>query len=440
MKKIGLIILASFCSLFALAQTTEYKKLPSFGIHFTMNDFNSAGYVRANGLASLMDEGGLWRFKDHAPGMAFSFMNGITPHIDFGTTIGGSFPSYVVPGKNSKSERLLLEGVAEAHFKLLTDRYILNPFLSLGVGGAKYGPHFNAVVPVGAGLQIRVAEDHFVMFKSQYRIPASQLGEYHFYHSLGVVAPLKKRVVEPVIPPTPPVVDRDNDGVLDSLDRCPDVAGLAALNGCPDRDGDGIADIDDKCPDVAGVAKYNGCPIPDTDGDGINDDEDKCPTVAGLARYQGCPIPDTDGDGVNDEEDKCPTVAGTAANFGCPEIKKEVIEKVSFAARNVFYSTGSYKLLSKSFKPLNDVANLMKADTTLRLAIEGHTDSQGADDMNQKLSENRANSVKEYLVSKGVPADRLTTTGYGETKPVADNNTAAGRAKNRRTEMIVTNY
>ena len=243
-------------------------------------------------------------------------------------------------------------------------------------------------------------------------------------------------------PPPPPVVvlDRDGDGVLDVDDRCPDVPGLAALKGCPDRDGDGIADIDDKCPDVPGIAKYQGCPIPDTDGDGINDEMDKCPTVKGLARYQGCPIPDTDGDGVNDEEDKCPTRPGPASNRGCPVIAKEVVEKVNFAAKNVFFSTGSYKLLPKSFKSLDAVVELMKADNSLMIDIDGHTDSQGTDESNQVLSDNRAGAVKNYLTGKGIDASRLKSTGYGETKPVADNSTAAGRAKNRRTEMTVRNY
>lgn len=244
----------------------------------------------------------------------------------------------------------------------------------------------------------------------------------------------------PPPPPVPVVLDRDGDGVPDADDRCPDVAGLAALRGCPDRDGDGIADGDDKCPDVAGIAKYQGCPIPDTDGDGINDEEDKCPTVKGIARYQGCPIPDTDGDGVNDEEDKCPSVAGAVSNYGCPVIAKEVIEKVNFAARNIFFATGSYKLLDKSFKSLDNVVSLLKTDPSLMLDIDGHTDSQGSDESNQVLSENRAASVKNYLVSKGIDANRLKSTGYGETKPVADNSTAAGRAKNRRTEMSLRNY
>lgn len=244
----------------------------------------------------------------------------------------------------------------------------------------------------------------------------------------------------PPPPPPPVVLDRDGDGVMDADDKCPDVAGLASLMGCPDRDGDGIADADDKCPDQRGTAKYQGCPIPDTDGDGINDEEDKCPTVKGLPRYQGCPIPDTDGDGVNDEEDKCVNVAGAANNYGCPVIAKEVIEKVNFAARNIFFATGSYKLLPKSYSSLDGVVSLLKADQSLMIDIDGHTDSQGSDESNQVLSDNRAAAVKNYLVSKGIDASRLKATGYGETKPIADNKTAAGRAKNRRTEMNVRNY
>ena len=207
-----------------------------------------------------------------------------------------------------------------------------------------------------------------------------------------------------------------------------------------DRDGDGVLDTVDKCPDVPGFAKYEGCPIPDTDGDGINDETDKCITVKGLLRYQGCPIPDTDGDGLNDEEDKCPTRPGPVSNQGCPVIAKEVIEKINFAAKNVFFSTGSYKLLPKSFKSLDEVVRLMKVDESLMIDIDGHTDAQGTDESNQVLSDNRAGAVKNFLTDKGIDATRLKSTGFGETKPVADNKTVAGRAKNRRTEMTVRNF
>ena len=153
---------------------------------------------------------------------------------------------------------------------------------------------------------------------------------------------------------------------------------LAALHGCPDRDGDGIADKDDKCPDVAGLAKYQGCPIPDTDKDGINDEEDKCPNVPGVARYQGCPIPDTDKDGVNDEEDKCPNEAGPASNFGCPVIDVVVVEKVNKAAKNIFFATGSAKLLAKSYGSLKDVAQILKDNPSYKINIDGYTDITGS--------------------------------------------------------------
>jgi outer membrane protein OmpA-like peptidoglycan-associated protein len=240
--------------------------------------------------------------------------------------------------------------------------------------------------------------------------------------------------------PAPVVLDRDGDGVLDVVDRCPDIAGPASLQGCPDRDGDGIADRDDKCPDVFGLARYQGCPIPDTDGDGVNDELDKCPTVAGLARYQGCPIPDTDGDGVNDEEDKCINEKGPASNFGCPVINEAIIKRVKVAAENIFFETAKSTLLAKSFPKLNDVVAILKDNTSFKLQIDGHTDFVGNDEYNQTLSEQRAASVRAYLVSQGVAENRISSAGYGESRPVADNNTTVGKAKNRRVEMTLRNY
>lgn len=118
--------------------------------------------------------------------------------------------------------------------------------------------------------------------------------------------------------------DRDGDGIVDSLDKCPDEKGVLQYDGCPipDSDNDGIADDVDKCPTIAGSLKNNGCPPGDKDGDKINDDEDKCPAEPGVARNGGCPIKDTDGDGVDDENDNCINVPGTLLNAGCPEDKK----------------------------------------------------------------------------------------------------------------------
>jgi outer membrane protein OmpA-like peptidoglycan-associated protein len=227
---------------------------------------------------------------------------------------------------------------------------------------------------------------------------------------------------------------------VDSLDACPDQAGTAALHGCPDRDGDGIADKDDSCPDVAGLAKYKGCPIPDTDKDGINDEDDKCPTVAGVARYQGCPVPDTDGDGVNDEDDKCPKEAGPASNFGCPVIDVVAVEKINKAAQSIYFATSSSRLLAKSYPSLKEVVQILTDNPTYKIDIDGYTDSTGSVDKNQVLSEDRANSVKQYLITGGIDESRITATGHGVNDPVADNKTAAGRAKNRRVEMKLRNY
>jgi OmpA-OmpF porin, OOP family len=217
---------------------------------------------------------------------------------------------------------------------------------------------------------------------------------------------------------------------------------LAKYNGCPvpDTDKDGFNDEEDKCPAVAGLARYGGCPIPDTDKDGINDEEDKCPAQAGLASNKGCPYVDSDGDGIPDPEDRCPNLFGTAKNHGCPEIRAEVVEKVNYAAQNIYFATGKYVLLSRSFKGLDEVARIMKEDAGLRLAIDGHTDNVGSDASNKTLSDNRAAAVKAYLVKQGINANRLVSTGYGETKPIAENTSAAGRQRNRRVEMTLAYF
>ena len=231
--------------------------------------------------------------------------------------------------------------------------------------------------------------------------------------------------------------DKDGDGIPDNRDKCADIAGLVKYEGCPipDTDKDGVNDEEDKCPNVAGLAKYNGCPIPDTDKDGINDEEDKCPDIAGLAKYNGCPIPDTDKDGVNDEEDKCPDVAGDINNNGCPVIKEEIKKEVDFAAENIFFSPNSVVLLAKSFESLNTVADVLKKNPELKLAVNGYTDNTGNPTLNQSISERRAMSVKTYLVKNGIDESRISTKGYGQTDPITDNKTAEGRTKNRRVEL-----
>ncbi len=261
------------------------------------------------------------------------------------------------------------------------------------------------------------------------------------YKNQNIQVGLKLRLFGGIKEPAAPVIveipDSDGDGINDQLDKCPNTPGLAKYDGCPipDTDGDGINDELDKCPTVKGLAKYDGCPIPDTDGDGINDELDKCPTVAGPADRNGCPIPDTDADGINDDNDKCPDIAGTAANQGCPDVPANLTKSLQSAAGKISFGSNNATLTTSGKTSLNQVVILMNENPAMKLMIEAHTDNVGDDDRNEELSENRADAVKAYLVSKGIAEDRIETEGYGESMPIADNNTAAGRAKNRRIEL-----
>ncbi|MFT7625057.1 MAG: OOP family OmpA-OmpF porin [Myxococcota bacterium] len=225
--------------------------------------------------------------------------------------------------------------------------------------------------------------------------------------------------------------DADGDGVVDSRDRCAKTPGPAAFGGCPDRDRDGIPDADDKCPDKPGVPALQGCP--DSDGDGITDALDRCPNTPGPKAHKGCP--DSDGDGIVDVDDRCPKIPGVPEHQGClpPEIQKQF----SGTFKGIFFDTNKATIRKKSHGVLDNAATVLNRFSGIRVRIEGHTDDRGVDDKNQTLSENRAASVKAYLVSKGVDNARLETVGLGETRPVGDNKTRSGRQDNRRIEFHI---
>lgn len=258
--------------------------------------------------------------------------------------------------------------------------------------------------------------------------------------------------------------DRDNDSIIDGKDDCPDIAGLAKFNGCPDTDGDGIKDSEDECPDTAGLLENNGCPDtdldgvidqldncptvsgpkensgcpwPDTDGDGLLDKDDQCPNQAGPLENKGCPHIDTDGDGILDKDDKCPSVKGVIENQGCPKIEEEEKEILKTAFDHLEFNTGNAVIKDVSNSSLNDLATLLLKKPEWKLQIAGHTDNVGNDQSNLILSKKRAEAIKAYLVSKGISADRLRALFFGETEPIASNDTEEGRQKNRRVEMTI---
>ena len=227
--------------------------------------------------------------------------------------------------------------------------------------------------------------------------------------------------------------DTDADGITDASDSCPDVAGPAEFNGCPDTDGDGIADKDDACPEVKGLKEFGGCP--DTDGDGTQDKNDKCIDVKGPKENGGCPWPDRDGDKVLDKDDKCPDVAGTVSNNGCPEVTEEAIKKLNDYAKTILFDTNKDTFKQQTFPVLLAISAILKEYPSSKFSIEGHTDSDGSNEFNLRLSDSRALAVKKYLVEQGIDEFRLSAMGYGESKPIDTNNTKAGKANNRRVEV-----
>ena len=231
--------------------------------------------------------------------------------------------------------------------------------------------------------------------------------------------------------------DSDGDGIPDKIDQCPYVPGIAAFNGCPDSDGDGVPDAEDLCPNIPGLISMRGCPFTDTDGDGIKDEEDACPNDPGPIENKGCPYADTDGDGVLDKDDRCPLTPGDPTNFGCPILAKEEVEVLRTAFENLEFETAKAVIRASSFPSLNELASVMEKKPEYKLRIAGHTDSVGQDEYNMNLSKERAQSVAKYLQGKGIAPSRFVVEWFGETKPIADNNTAEGRQKNRRVEMEV---
>ena len=253
--------------------------------------------------------------------------------------------------------------------------------------------------------------------------------------------------------------DNDGDGVLDVADDCPskpeDADGFRDGDGCPDLDNDmdGLGDADDRCPDEAedrdDFEDGDGCPDLDNDGDGVADADDTCPLEAedrdGWADTDGCPDPDNDGDGVPDGQDQCPVRPETKNGFededGCPDVKSRDIDLTKTSIRikkKVYFKYDKAEIKEQSFQILSEVAKVLKDNPWItKVRVEGHTDSEGYEEFNLKLSRERAEAVRTYLIDAGVGAERLVAEGFGEGRPVATNKTPQGRARNRRVDFVI---
>lgn len=431
MRKVLCSLLALGTFMMAFAQEDSYIKPAILTVNFTGIDFKTPASLRGNPLSPTYSD---FSLKNVWTGLGVSYLKGVSKQIDFVGSVNGAFVYYPFRNESknvTRTRHLLLDVDAGLNIKMLSDKHPLVPFLNVGVGTFNYDTVAGYHIPVGVGLQYNIQHKVYILLNAQYRLPLTKQANYNFFYSLGVGIPLiRGKKVQPekiapkeslteVVTPSKPVITV-KPVVLDT-------------------DGDGILDDVDKCPTIPGIAKYQGCPIPDTDGDGVNDEEDRCPTVPGVAKYLGCPIPDTDGDGVNDEMDKCPTVFGPASNNGCPlkVVTAEMAKKVEIAAKEIYFETGKAILLPKSYSKLDEVVAIMKANETIKIEADGHTDNVGLTEKNQLLSEDRAAAVVKYFASKGIAVDRLTSKGFGPSMPIDTNATPAGRAKNRRVELKI---
>jgi len=302
----------------------------------------------------------------------------------------------------------------------------LKPYFGIGAGGdTKYMGGY-----LKGGISYMVTEAAAVNFELRDKIlvkghnnAVAMLGLSYFFGK----APEKKKELP----------DTDGDGVFDSMDKCPDTPAGVKVNGdgCPlDSDGDGVYDHLDKCPDTPAGTKVDkdGCPIPvDSDKDGVFDDKDQCPdTPEGVeVDEKGCPL-DLDGDTVYDYKDKCQGTPGGAYVDADGCIPSFVLD--------IKFATNSAKIDENYDEDIKGFVSFLQKYPMLKFEIQGHTDSRGSAKYNQMLSEKRAASLMKLLTSKkyGIDKTRMTSKGYGEEKPVADNNTKAGRKKNRRIEVV----
>lgn len=375
---------------------------------------------------------------------------GVSKYIGDGFSIGvrGSLNRIEKIGDTSVDDlsHYAVDGTIKYNFLKNTT---IDPFAEIG-GGYTWVDEIGAgTVNGGVGINIWFSENIGLTLQTQYKHAFEDYLVKHFQHLAGISIKFGG-------------TDTDGDGIYDKDDACPEVAGLEAFNGCPDSDGDGIEDSKDSCPNEAGSKEMNGCPdadgdgvadkddacpntaglpalagCPDADGDGVADKDDACPNEAGPAENKGCPWPDTDGDGVLDKDDQCPDVAGTVANNGCPEVTEEVQKQLNDYARTILFDTGKASIKAESTTVMVDIIQILNEYPTAKFTVEGHTDSVGSEKLNQELSEKRANSVRDFLIDKGISSSRLTAIGYGEAKPIATNNTRAGRAQNRRDRKSV---
>lgn len=447
MKKCIFFFLVSIllCTNHIFAQNKDYPWLIGFGTHgpqMTINDQSFfKEYFKVKNWNLFPGLGKFW--IDKSIGNSFA----LGTQISLG--IADRRPS------ETNKNTFFLDWDMNLKYKF-ANGYILHtkcwfdPYVIGSIGLTRFEAQTNASFGLGAGTNIWVTPKFGFNIETSYnKVVGKNRTPSYMHHAIGIVVRLGKGR------------DQDKDGIADLQDECIDVYGLAQYNGCPDSDGDGIPDKVDACPTIAGIEAFEGCP--DTDGDGIVDEADECPRDAGTREMHGCPdrdndgvvdkedkcpdvkgtlalngCIDSDGDGVIDIEDKCPTEMGSRDNLGCPQLNNnDLKQRIEFAAKSIQFETGSDILKPSSYKVLDEVVSLLTTYSFVNIAIEGHTDNIGNPSKNINLSAYRARAVMNYFIGKGISPSRLSSTGYGDTRPIAPNTTAAGRLQNRRVDIRI---
>ncbi len=463
-----LIALLMLLGLSSQAQDSDNTWAISFGANAVDGGRVSAASSIKNQFSQYFDQKTYWSiipsvsYVNVSKYVGDNFSFGITGSVNKMTKFVGD--GIYDPASNTNSYPIVntgdlmyygIDGVIKYSFMNMIKSKVIDPSLHIGGGYTWLGDASAGTVNGGLGLTFWLSKQVGLSLQSTYkhsfddtRVPNVDVPS-HMQHFVGITFKFGAKDTDgdgiyDKYDACPEVAgpkefngcpDSDGDKIIDKDDACPNEAGLAAFNGCPDTDGDGVPDKDDACPDVAGLKALGGCP--DKDGDGIADKDDKCPDVKGPKENAGCPWPDRDGDGVLDKDDKCPDVKGPASNNGCPipEPTEEAIKKLNEYAKTILFDTGKFSFQKQTLPVLQSISAILKEYPTSKFSIEGHTDNSGKADANLKLSEERAAAVKNYLVENGIAADRLTSSGYGQTKPIDSNKTKAGKANNRRVEV-----
>jgi len=463
---------------------------------------NAQGFDRPNGF------GGNVLFLDHAsfqngeePGLTTAFEVSYNRHFNKFLSLRIPFKAGILNANEFEFAKNRSFYGADLTFQatLFGNQAPIAPFVYAGFGGTKEESlDLYTQVPIGGGLNFKIAQWAYFQIKAEYRSNLNnELERENMQYGVGLVAVVGPTVTTKELEKM--LSDRDGDGVEDDLDRCPDIPGKSIFGGCLDSDDDGIGDADDSCPDDVGLKALNGCP--DTDSDGVADIVDDCPDVPGTA--YGCP--DADKDGIADAKDRCPDIPGQAGYEGCPEdpAKAEMEEDIAMeesaenkedsltekggstgvnenntittnnnsnenstlpnntntypnnnnvnnyprvvpesalslmadATKRVQFNVLSDDLTTESYQILDQVVSLMITNPQFQLKVSGHTDDRGEDHVNQRLSEKRARACIRYLRDQGVPDAQMSYMGFGARAPLTDNYTEEGRRQNRRVDF-----